>query len=285
MPRAPFTRFDNLTQFVHKTLGVISRCGKGMTLSMRHILLVVGIALSFIGVVATGIVTYRAAHYAYWYFREYSELRLQPVYPDHFAAANAELRKVRKSDERPLLVMFGDSRVAQWSPEPLGETHLIANRGIGAETLSQMRYRFDNDVLSLEPDLLIIQAGVNDVVAASHCRRCSVEPIEHVTTEIGLLVTEAQAAGVRTVVTTIFPTYPSRGLRKLIIPETVQQQIEAINHQLISQSDADIVIDSTVYLSDVDGRIQERFASDALHVNEDAYRQLNAAITQALEKR
>ncbi len=65
------------------------------------------------------------------------------------------------------LILFGDSRIKQWNPILKLDGINILNHGISEETTAQMILRFKKDILDINPNIVIIQAGINDLVAAS----------------------------------------------------------------------------------------------------------------------
>jgi len=64
------------------------------------------------------------------------------------------------------IVLFGDSRIENWQPEPSFEGYTFINAGVTGETTSEMRRRFERDVIKHQPKYALIQAGVNDLTAA-----------------------------------------------------------------------------------------------------------------------
>ena len=76
----------------------------------------------------------------------------------------------------PLVVLFGDSTTARRPDEvksvyadrlktrlvEAGIDHTVANRGVPANDTSLAMARFETDVLALNPDLVVIQFGLND---------------------------------------------------------------------------------------------------------------------------
>ena len=65
------------------------------------------------------------------------------------------------------IVLIGDSITEGWSlsdPEFFKHNNLI-NRGIGGQTSPQMLIRFKQDAVHLEPHLIVINAGTNDIAA------------------------------------------------------------------------------------------------------------------------
>ena len=63
------------------------------------------------------------------------------------------------------VVFMGDSITEEWSnlyPDYF-DTKGYINRGIGGQTTPQMLIRFKPDVIDLEPDIVVILAGTNDI--------------------------------------------------------------------------------------------------------------------------
>ena len=79
---------------------------------------------------------------------------------DKYETANT---KVTKS---PDVILMGDSITEFWEirdPEFFKEHPNILNRGISSQVTTQMLARFQNDVIELNPKVVVITAGTNDV--------------------------------------------------------------------------------------------------------------------------
>jgi len=64
------------------------------------------------------------------------------------------------------IVLIGDSITESWkgySPEFFAENPHLINKGVSGETTPQILDRFNSDVVSFEPELVIILAGINDI--------------------------------------------------------------------------------------------------------------------------
>ena len=123
--------------------------------------------------------------------------------PPVYAQANTQLppkgRKMR-------VIFIGDSRIARWPTAALDDRWQVVNRGIAGETAAQLRQRFSTDALALEPDLLVIETGINDLVAASFLDDASKHLIARKTTETLLqLVSSAASSGAHPYLLTIIP--------------------------------------------------------------------------------
>ena len=82
----------------------------------------------------------------------------------HYVEENSGLSP---KGQRLRVVLIGDSRIARWPTSAIGDEFEVINRGIGGETVAQMARRFDRDAIALEPDVVLIESGMNDLVAAS----------------------------------------------------------------------------------------------------------------------
>lgn len=212
---------------------------------------------------------------------------LRAVHFDHarvFARKNTMLPA--KDPHRPRVVLFGDSRVAQWNPLPADSMEVI-NRGISGEWTGQMRLRFAQDVLALKPDVLIIQAGINDLVAASRIdpefrkvlvRQC----IEN------LIAFANQGADQRieVVFLSIFPPVAPPFYRLDILESPIWTLVDAVNgrlNQLRPNTRITLVDTQKVFLNP-DGSWRAGVALDSLHLTAKGYELLNRNLDPILAR-
>jgi lysophospholipase L1-like esterase len=90
----------------------------------------------------------------------------QPFPPDwagltRYGSENTELRAPKPGEAR--VVFFGDDLTEQWPRDSFFPGRPYLNRGIADQTSAQMLVRFRQDVISLKPKAVIIQAGTNDL--------------------------------------------------------------------------------------------------------------------------
>jgi len=78
-----------------------------------------------------------------------------------YGSDDTELSKPGPGENR--VVFLGDQITEKWSPFFPGKPYL--NRGIAGQTSPQMLVRFYQDVVSLNPKVVIIQAGTNDLAS------------------------------------------------------------------------------------------------------------------------
>ena len=198
-----------------------------------------------------------------------------------FVEAN---RKLAPRGEQLRVVAFGDSRIAQW-PEPEFADLQWVNRGVGGETTTQLDLRFADDVLDLRPDVVVIQAGINDLVAASWSPAGRGERIESAAADrIAAWVAKLQAQDVRVVLFSIGPPASPSLARRMFWRDGVAAYADASNQSLAGLADTPGVdwIDTGSVLRDADGRFHPGVARDALHWTPEGYARLNAALASAL---
>ena len=91
-----------------------------------------------------------------------------------YREANAALKPPAPGENR--VVFFGDSITDIWHLEDYFPGKPYINRGIGGQTTPQMLVRFRQDVIDLQPKVVIILAGTNDIAGNTgprhpRCRR------------------------------------------------------------------------------------------------------------------
>jgi lysophospholipase L1-like esterase len=81
----------------------------------------------------------------------------------HYGSENTELAKPKSGENR--VVFLGDQVTEHWTNFFPGKPYL--NRGISGQTSPQMLVRFQQDVIALQPKVVVIQAGTNDLAGAT----------------------------------------------------------------------------------------------------------------------
>lgn len=78
-----------------------------------------------------------------------------------YQRANAALPPRRAGERR--VVFLGDSITDRWNLAGSFPGKPYVNRGIGSQVTAQMLLRFHQDVVALDPQVVVILAGINDV--------------------------------------------------------------------------------------------------------------------------
>ena len=118
-----------------------------------------------------------------------------------YREANAKLPAPGKDEAR--VVFMGDSITDIWSSPQFGgffPGKPYVNRGIGGQTTPQMLLRFRADVIELQPRVVVILAGTNDI--AGNTGPITLEETEGHLASMSEL---AHAHGIRVVLSSVMP--------------------------------------------------------------------------------
>jgi lysophospholipase L1-like esterase len=209
---------------------------------------------------------------------------------NRYREANRSFAKARAGEAR--VVFMGDSITDSWQQPRFGryfENPAYVNRGISGQTTPQMLIRFRPDVIALEPKVVVILAGVNDI--AGNTGPMTDEEIEGNLASMSEL---ARANGIKVVLASVMPVSAyhfkagSGG-----VPQTTTRpmaRIVAIN-QWMKKYAAERGFEYLDYFSamaDPSGVLREDLSEDDLHPNIKGYDLIaplaDAAIARALKR-
>jgi lysophospholipase L1-like esterase len=180
---------------------------------------------------------------------------------DHYRQANATLTPSHRAN----VVFIGDSITESWALEPVFTAHPeFIGRGISGQTTPQMLVRFYADVIALQPAVVHIMAGTNDVA-----ENTGPETDGQIESYIEAMALLARAHGIRVVLASIPPTrdFPWRpGLNPSPRIRRLNDWIRAYaaHHHLI-------YADYWHALASPDGGMNPEMAEDGVHPNPRGY--------------
>ncbi len=199
-----------------------------------------------------------------------------------YAAANDALGVPAAGERR--VVFMGNSITDAWADDALG---IIANnpayvgRGISGQTTPQMLARFRQDVLELQPAVVVILAGINDIAGNT-----GPMTLDQILGNLASMAELALANGVRVVLSSVLPAFdfPWRpGMRPAQKVVELNERIEAyaVEHDLV-------YLDYFSAMADDRPGLPPELASDGIHPTPAGYRMMEplaeAAIAEALAK-
>lgn len=197
----------------------------------------------------------------------------------YYAKANLELKLHSKTENR--VVFMGNSITEGWvfmRPE-FFENRDYINRGIGGQTTPQMLLRFRPDVVDLNPKVVLILAGTNDIAGNT-----GITPLETIIGNIKSMAEIANANGIEVVISSILPA-----IKYLWKPGlNPAPKIISINKQLkaYAQQNNFIYLDYfTAMVDDNDGlKVPDYTAADDLvHPNVAGYLVMEKLAEKAIE--
>lgn len=194
-----------------------------------------------------------------------------------YREANISLEKVVNKVDR--IVFMGNSITEGWNnhnPEFFQDSAYI-NRGIGGQTTPQMLLRFRQDVLDLNPKVVVILAGINDI--AGNTGTSTQKMIED---NIFSMAELAKSHGIRVVLSSVLPAYDfpwAPGLEP-------SQKVIALNKSIKQYADSNNHVYLDYFTAMVDSRngLMEIYTYDGVHPNTKGYEIMAPLAKAAVQK-
>ena len=166
------------------------------------------------------------------------------------------------------MVFFGDSITDGWKLDQSFPGKGYINRGIGGQTTAQMLVRFREDVIELQPAVVVILAGTNDI--AGNTGPMSLEEIEG---NYASLAELARVHSVRVVFSSVMPVHNYTPQTADLFPLRSPEKIRKLNQWLKEYcgTKACIYLDYFSALVDSKGLMKKELADDGLHPNAAGY--------------
>jgi lysophospholipase L1-like esterase len=187
------------------------------------------------------------------------------------------------ADDQKLVVFYGDSRAFHW-PFPRGLTQFqFINRAGAGQTSEQIVGRFDVHVRSLQPNVVILQVGINDLKTIGLFPRQQRAIIENCKENIQEMLMKSLDLGATVILTTIFPQGRIPLERRLFWSPEVATGEQEVNAFIFSLADENVIVfDTSKVLSGENGIVRTEYSEDFLHLNETGYQALNAELEKIL---
>lgn len=183
----------------------------------------------------------------------------------------------------PLIVFFGDSRAAEWPAPDQVKNVTFVNRGIGNQTTAQILGRFQAHVTPLHPQIIVLQAGINDLKAIPLFPDQKEVIIHNCKANLQQIVDLSLGTDARVVVTTIFPLGKLPMERSPFWSDDVELAIKDVNTFIETLASDQVTIFRTEeVLANPDGIVYSQYSRDFLHLNPAGYLALNEAIYELL---
>jgi lysophospholipase L1-like esterase len=217
------------------------------------------------------------------FHRRLTRARLDPLGAGGAAPGAAERIA---SGGKPTVVFLGDSRARAWPPPASITNAVFLNHGIDGQTTAQILGRFARQIGPLKPDVVVLQAGVNDLRMIPFVPADSPTIIENCKRNIERTVGESLACGARVVLTTIFPLGSPPLDRRILGVREITDAINEVNGFLVSLAgDRVSIFDTGRILADESGAVASVYAADFLHLNDAGYAALNRELAGCLIRR
>ncbi|WP_313790194.1 SGNH/GDSL hydrolase family protein [Muricauda sp. TY007] len=196
---------------------------------------------------------------------------------EKYKNANAELAASTEDENR--VVFMGNSITEMWKDAhpDFFKDHPFVNRGIGGQTTPQMLLRFRQDVIDLNPKVVVILAGTNDIAGNT-----GPMTLKQIHDNILSMVELAKANSIKPIVCSVLPAYdyPWRpGLNPNV-------KIPKLNALLKDMTKAQNVMYLDYFSEMVDDRngMQSKLTTDEVHVTKAGYEIMETMVKEAIDK-
>ena len=182
--------------------------------------------------------------------------------------------------DRPVAVLFGDSITRGWDktdPDWLKERRYYG-RGISGQVTSQMLVRFRQDVIDMQPQYVVILAGINDI--AHNNGRIKVE---HIFQNLQSMVELAQLHGIKPVMCTLLPAKEIRWYKEMGDPRPAIDSLNTVIKEYATANGLPLA-DYHSAMKDEENGLQEAYAKDPVHPNLEGYKVMEAVLLETLGK-
>ena len=213
---------------------------------------------------------------------EFKDRQLRSPDRDNLARyAEMDSRTAPPGTEKPRVVLLGDSITDGWRLNEYFPERDFINRGISGQITGQMLGRMESDVIKLQPAIMLVLAGTNDIA-----RGVPVSTIEDNLTAIADLadfhqikVIFASVLPVSDYHKDVNPNYEMTRTRPLSSIRALNDWLKA----LCTRRDF-TYLDYYTQMADADGYLKADIADDGLHPNSLGYRIMAPLALAAIDK-
>lgn len=196
---------------------------------------------------------------------------------EKYKKANAALPTPEKHENR--VVFMGNSITEMWKDAhpDFFKDHPYVNRGINGQTTPQMLLRFRQDVIDLNPKVVVILAGTNDIAGNT-----GPMTLEQIRDNILSMVELAKMNGIEPIVCSVLPAfdYPWRpGLEPNI-------KIPKLNNMLktMAKEKGVLYLDYFTEMTDERNGLPPKLTTDEVHVTKAGYEIMEEMVNEAINK-
>src|SRR5215469_4874669 len=212
-----------------------------------------------------------------WERAHQEQLRTDWPWLAKYKEANLKLTAPAPGENR--VVFMGDSITEAWhfeGPDGSFAGKPFINRGISGQTSPQMLIRFRPDVIGLQPKVVVILAGTNDI--AGNTGPMTLEAIEG---NLASMAELAKANGIRVVMASVMPVCD------YIRPQTARrppEKIRALNSWIkdYSAKNGLVYLDYYTAMLDDQQMLKKELTYDGLHPNDAGYELIGPLAEKAI---
>ena len=185
----------------------------------------------------------------------------------------------QKACGQACVVLIGDSITANWqglaSGKKLAELRIV-NRGVPGDVTAQMLSRFNHDVISPSPRVVVIQGGINDFARV---------PLTSTEQNLEAMAEKAEGKGIAVVLATLLPTGQHDSDITASAEDSGHKEIRALNDWIkdFAARKHFVLVDYHSVLADEQGFYQEGLTVDGIHPTAQGYARMEPVLRDAVQ--
>jgi len=197
-----------------------------------------------------------------------------------YQQANAQLAAPIAGEDR--VVFFGDSITEFWDLATYFPSQSYINRGIAGQTTPQLLLRLRPDAIALQPKVILILAGTNDIAGNTGAMTLAM-----ITDNLSSMAELARVHQMRVIFASVLPIHDYGSVRRSAgrPPSQIQQLNEWLHRYCLAQGHT--YLDYYSQMLDSQHFLRAELSEDGLHPNARGYAIMAplalAAIQQALK--
>lgn len=193
-----------------------------------------------------------------------------------YKADNAKLALAGANEKR--VVFMGNSITDFWinnCPDYFSKNNYI-DRGISGQTTPQMLVRFRTDVIHLNPTVVVILAGTNDIAGNT-----GPSTLKMIADNLFSMAELAKANGIRVVLSSVLPVYDYPWKPGI----TPAEKIITLNKMIKNYADGHDIVYLDYFSDMVDERkgLKAEYSEDGVHPNHAGYEVMMPLCDEAIE--
>ena len=195
-----------------------------------------------------------------------------------YEAANQEVPAKQKKEKR--VVFIGNSITEGWykaHPDWFKANNYFG-RGIGGQTSPQMLLRFHADVVALQPDVVVINAGTNDIAENTGTYHPS-----FTLSNIKAMAEIALANNIKVILTSVLPHDSFKWNPSI---QNVVQKVDELNAQIKAYAAEKKIpyVDYNSEMRNEKGGMKKELSNDGVHPYADTYLMMEALVKPVIDK-
>lgn len=181
------------------------------------------------------------------------------------------------------VLLYGDSRMAAWEMSPLAGIRLV-NAGINGATTSQLRLQLPALLSEFKPDVMVLQAGINDLKLVGIRPELKPALTMQAATNLLEICRECLTNRCQVILLKTWPTGPPEWARIPLWNRHVPEAVGELNAELIREGERHSNLHVVDLISESDHQPEPSDYQDALHFQPEFYVHLTPPLEHWIQK-